>query len=519
MKKENIHILKQLKKGMLIALVLAVVGEMIFFPSLANFYGCVMAVIAYAVFTYFLKEDYIRNYPFAFLMYLSMFMYRFLPLLSTIVEGKPITFGFERSYETFLYEIILFLISSFAFYLACRISKDKNLKNNLLQKGLFNLNFYETTPAILWGMGLIGFLIRIYNFSAGEVLKGDVTGNFLLGFDYLMYAPLCLFFPSLVNLKYSNKKALFIYAVIVFVINIASNRRESIITPIATVAILFFLYLVFKNLKVTDFFSPNKMLVSGLFLIFALSLISKVSTAMLHTRKVKDDVDKLELFEKTIETMQDESLMNRLKKAKEEKHGRLTSYQQGWTEYYVNNFMLDRYANMRITDETLYYAEKRGYANKGMQELFVLSFLKLFPTPILRTFGFTIDKNKTDYSRGDFLYGKGFGTFRVTSHIGDGLATFGYWYFPIQFIAFYLVFILLNCYVFRLSNELKYAPYAIMKSFIFLGMFRNANGVTGDIAFIVRGFTQGVFTYMVIFCIVKYTLKIINPKYIKRDYL
>ena len=236
---------------------------------------------------------------------------------------------------------------------------------------------------------------------------------------------------------------------------------------------------------------------------------------MLYTRKVKDDVDKLELFEKTIETVQDDALMERLKKDKERSRSKLTTYQQGWTEYYVNNFMLARYANMRITDETLYYAEKRGYANKGMQELFVQSILKLFPTPILRSFGFTIDKNKTDFSRGDYLYGKYFGSFLVTSHVGDGLATFGYWYFPIQFIAFYLVFLVLNCYVLRLTDTLKYAPFAIIKSFSFLGMFRNANGVTGDVSFLVRGFIQGVFTYLIIYHLVRLLLNLVNPKYIK----
>ncbi|MBD0850777.1 glycosyltransferase family 1 protein [Maribacter arenosus] len=57
-----------------------------------------MAIIAYWVFSYFLKEKYIRLYPFAFLMYLSMFMYRYLPLIATLAERKPITYGFERPY-------------------------------------------------------------------------------------------------------------------------------------------------------------------------------------------------------------------------------------------------------------------------------------------------------------------------------------------------------------------------------------------------------------------------------------
>ncbi|MBT9187523.1 hypothetical protein [Zobellia russellii] len=512
MSKENVHILKQLKRGMLIALVLAVVGEMIFFPSLANFYGCVMAVIAYGVFTYFLKEAYIRYYPFAFLMYLSMFMYRFLPLLATIVEGKPITFGFERPYETFLYEILLFLVSSLAFYLACR-NPEKILKkkNNFIQLSLKKVGFFETTPPILWGMGVIGFVIRIYNFSAGDVEYGDVGGKFLLGLDYLMYAPLCLFFPSLLKLKYENQKALFIYAALIFIINIASNSRESIITPIATVFILFFLFLVLNNLKLTSYISPAKMLFSGIFLLLALSLLSNVSLAMLHTRNVRDDIDKLELFQKTIETVQDEALMERIKATRERKRGKLTTYQQGWTEYYVNNFMLARYANMRITDETIYYAEKKGYADKGMQELFKENILAIFPTPLLSLFGVNIDKSKLEFSRGDFLLGpSAHGGYRVTSHIGDGLATFSFWYFPLQFLTYYLIFILINSLIFYTKKGVIYAPFAIMKIFLYLGMFRNANGITNDISYIIRIFLQGIVTYLIIFYSVRFIVRFLN---------
>lgn len=36
----------------------------------------------------------------------------------------------------------------------------------------------------------------------------------------------------------------------------------------------------------------------------------------------------------------------------------MISYSEGWDETYVDNFLLNRYCNMRITDETLYYAMK-----------------------------------------------------------------------------------------------------------------------------------------------------------------
>lgn len=514
MASQPIHILRQLKRVLEVILILAVVGEIILFPTLPNFYGCVMAVIGYWVFSFFLKEKYIRQFPFTFFIYLSMFMYRFLPLVATLAEGKPITFGFERPYETFLYEIILFLFSSLAFYLACE-KPLRNPKNNIIQKALYQFHFFQITPAILWGMGLLGLLTRLYNFGAGDVEYGDVGGKFLEGLTYLMYAPICLIFPSLLGLKYSDKKSVWVYVSCIFIINIASNSRQSIITPIATIVLLFFVYVILNNIKLTKYFSPAKWVFMGLILVFVLNLLTNVSLAMLHTRKVRTDLDKLELFEKTIETVQDETLMNRLKIAKDKAdENQFITYIQGWTEQYVDNFMLARYANMRITDETLYYAEKKGYANRQMQEVFKQNLWALLPTPVMRFFGVYLDKNKLEFSRGDLLYGSGFGGYRVTSHVGDGLATFGYWYFPIQFIVSFIVFKLVNSLVYYTRSGVLYSPYAVMGVFGFLGMFRNANGVTGDLGYIIRGFLQDIITYLIIYHLVRMLLRFINPKYV-----
>ena len=390
-------------------LILAVLAEIIFFPTLPNFFGCVMAVLSYWIFSYFLKATYIRLFPFAFLMYLSMFMYRFLPLIATIIEGKPISYGFERPYQTFLYEILLFLVSSFAFYLAS--SRKNRYQNNFIQKKLEVLGFFNTSPFILWTMGIIGLVIRLYNFSADDVDYGDVGGKFLAGLNYLMYAPLVLLFPSLLRLNYSNNKIVWLYIVVIFTINIASNSRQSIITPIAIIFILFFLFIVLKNYKITNYISPLNFFLIAISLILVLNLLSNISLAMLYTRNARSNISKIELFEKTINTLQDEVLMKQLKNADNVRDGQIKNYNEGWTEDYVDNFMLARYSNMRITDQTLYYAEIKGYANNQMQNNLYQKILALFPTPILRLFGINLDKSSYFFSRGDLLYGQGLSSF------------------------------------------------------------------------------------------------------------
>ena len=105
---EPSSLLRSISYWLGIVLLIAIVLEITFFPSLANALGCIMALTSYGVFRYFLKRHYIVNFPFAFLMYLSMFLYRYLPLVATILEGKPITYGFERPIVTFFYEILFF---------------------------------------------------------------------------------------------------------------------------------------------------------------------------------------------------------------------------------------------------------------------------------------------------------------------------------------------------------------------------------------------------------------------------
>lgn len=62
-----------------------------------------------------------------------MFFYRFLPLPATLLENKPITYGLQIPYMTFLFETLLFIVSSFAF----RFSFSLNRKNNKLQKSYY----------------------------------------------------------------------------------------------------------------------------------------------------------------------------------------------------------------------------------------------------------------------------------------------------------------------------------------------------------------------------------------------
>ena len=86
-----------------ILLIIAVIAEMIFFPSIDNLLGCGMTIISWVLFANIvLNKAIIHKHFFAWLMLLSMSFYRILPLFATLLEGKPISYGFSNSLDTFI---------------------------------------------------------------------------------------------------------------------------------------------------------------------------------------------------------------------------------------------------------------------------------------------------------------------------------------------------------------------------------------------------------------------------------
>ncbi|WP_313600296.1 hypothetical protein [Epilithonimonas vandammei] len=499
-----------------VILYISILAELVFFPSWENVLGCIMMWVVLKVFCFLFHHNNIVRFPFAFAMYLSMFLYRYLPLPATLLEGKPISYKMELASTTFFLETILFFVGSLAFYIA-----SKKRKNNRLQIFLAKQHFFHINANILWMMGAIGILVRLATF-ANTTETGDVGGKFLNGLVYFQWAPLVLFFPKLLRLKdFVNRNYVIIYFIFLTILNIASNSRQSIIAPFFLLVILFCLQLIKSRKNLTDFISPLKLVLLIIGVNVILNVFANLSLAMLSTRSIRSDVSKSELFSETLSTLLDSKKMAELRKGAKKlastSNGQESYNYAGWTEEYLDNFMLNRYANIKITDITLYYVNSLGFANINMQKSLENQLWATFPDPILKILKVNIDKDEFRFSRGDKLFAEAthspvFAGYRVTSHVADGLATFGFLYFPVQFLAWITVFYLLNCFVWIGKNKVYYAPFALINLFVFVGMFRNANGIIADFSYLLRGFWQSLFTYFVVFYFCFYTLKIFRLK-------
>lgn len=504
--------------------VFAVLIELIFFYSIETASGCCMTIVCWILFrNYGLKEDIIIDHLFPWLIFFSMSMYRILPIFATLMEWKPINYRFEMGCKPFIGETMLYVISTVAFVLACKTSS-----NGGIRKTLNHFHFYDTlTPAQLWVAGIIGLIIRIYFQFADSIEEGDAGSRFLLAFRLLQMAPLLLFFPLLYNdnekeensddeseenVCFSFNKPAMIYLAGLFFVSFLGNSRNAMIEPIITVVLLGFVSLIKAKTSIEQVVNHKTLIFVGIPVFFILPMLSDFSTAMLINRSIRKDISATELFKTTLETFQDKEsirlyhLKNKLNKTDN------FGYDEGWTEEYVSNFALNRYCNIRVTDITLYHADKIGYNNSAMKEDLLHRIFALLPLPVFNFFHFEFSKNSTFNSRGDFLYnqssGHSIGGYRVTSHLADGLATFGYWYFIIQFFLFFLEFRLIDNFSIHDEDKMIHSIFGLIMLYSFLGMFRNANGMMNEIGYILRGFWQQIF----ILCIINVLIRRIRVR-------
>ena len=500
----------QIKRWGHCIILIAIAVELILWPSLENLIGCGMTLICWIIFSKIgLNETTIKEHIFSWLVFLSMSLYRILPLLATLLECHSIGYNFVNPIETYLGETCLFLISALAFYLAT--NQKKALTS--LKIRLYKCGFYDrVSDNTIWCLGILGLIIRFYLMST-HIQIGDIIGKALSGFTFFQYAPIMLFFPSLYKMSKLKKIIVFnkggvIYFIFIILLSFATNSRYAILEPFGTFALLFLLSYIQHPSRLRQNINKKYIILGIFIIIFLIPFVSDVSLAMLANRGIRGKVSTSELFSNTINTYLDRDKMNLLRKIKDEKNlTTLKEQPKEWSENYVSNFALNRYCNMRVSDNTLYHAKKVGFANEKMYSDFWNEIIALLPSPILNSLGIQYNKNER-YSRGDKLKALStncppFASYLLTSHLADGLLTFGFLYFPLEFFLFYLRFLFLDTFIIKHNKRVIYSILGLTTIFSFLAMFRNAGGACDSLPYLLREYWQDIILFLIGFSILK----------------
>lgn len=504
------NILNILRRILFCITVVSVVLEMVFFPSWANLVGCIMMVTAHVTFVFVaLNRNRILASPFLFVVMMSMFAYRYIPVPGTLISLRPVSYGMETPVKTFVSETLFFLLFTVIYYItAYGYDKRRGPVGFYKMIGLYN----NGSEKSIWLLGMVGFMVRVVSYSISGFSNSNVTNAVV----DLAYAPVVLFFPFFFEEYpekpvYFKKPLIWVYLVILSIVNLGANSRFEIIAPFILIAVFYFIYLVKEDVDLRSILSPKRIFGGLLVVLLVFGIMQILSDAILAVRNNKQDYSISQLVLITTETAID-SFGN--KKEEVEQRKEPVPYSVTWTEEYIDNFALNRYGNIRVSDEIYFYSGDLSDEDRAdLRESLKNQLLCLLPTPVMRFLGVGIDKRDYIYSPATYLYYKaGYCSYDdlltryrvITSYLPDGLAMFGGYYLILQALLFLITFWFLRglAYI-ESSGKYVYSLYGIifMNTYHYFGV--NANGVFGSFAFLLRTMWESMIVFLVINYIVR----------------
>lgn len=487
MNTSNIYVLKLALWSILIASALL---ELLFFPSMENVFGCMVTFAsAWMFFTWVFKIEIIRSRPVCFVAFLQLFCFMYLPLPMTLLDGKEMSHDLFIPLQTYILQLLYFSLCILAFYLS-GLKVEENKIGYLLEK----VGYYVSpTNAQLWILGLIGFAFRLYmmsNQGSGEDLAGAGT----LGmFEIFIYAPICLLFNPLMGKEKCSRKTTYIvyaYIALLVVLFIATNSRSKMLSPLVVFAFCYLLQQIYIY-RDTLWLSYKKIVISILAIFVVSGPLSDLAIAMVAVRGERATSSFEELLSKSIDAYQDKDRLAAYRKMVKEQGE--SSVGSEWEENYVSNVFLDRFCNYRVADATIYHAQKVGYANDKMLSLFVTQVQAMFPGPIMKFLFPNLDKKSLNFSSMDKLYNLSahgtLGGYKVGGDVGLGLATFGYFYFPICFLVYILIFYIFDAVVCVFDGIPLFPVFTLLSIyFTYFLKFQVGGGLIAQVTFLLWGF-------------------------------
>lgn len=496
--------MKKFKKYLCWFIVICVIIEMLCFPSIDNALICLLALIVTFEFCIVVNEDVFLKHTFSFWAYFTLFAYRFFPIFGTLLDGNPVTIGFINAFDVFMAETITFSIATLAFYFCSKRNSNTFLTRLYYKLGWFN----KLSIQSYWILGFIGLFLGL----GSKFVQNPELSKIISTISVFRYSPICLLFPSLTGIKIESKRKIIWYICLLLGISFTSGSRQVLLYPICTYILLYILDCGLSHRTIFSSYSTPKKIFLFTILLLGPLVFERVSLAMLASRSVVFDKSKsaMDVVSATIENFQDGE---KLKSVSDEMFAIVDKNANKdvtqWEEKYVSNSFLNRYCNLKLTDQTFYRLKYVGLHNGKMYENFITNnTILIFPSPILHLFGINIEKEMYDYSPGDLLFSLSSGSsiyssHVVTSHVADGLATFGYIYFPIQFFIWLLLFCMIDSFILKKGGTVSFSLYGLVSIFTFFGLTRAASGCGSELYYCLRLYWNGIFGIFLAFGLLK----------------
>lgn len=513
---------KTVKRASWVAIVLATLFQLIFFPELLNVLVICCIGFGWFLYTYtFLRQEILANYSLSAFLIFGFASTQFLfPLLFSSIENKPVTYNLENPGLVFLHSLLslVVLLIAHAFYRSVVQSTPRRSFSIMETAGFYT----PPTDMQLWLMGLIGLASTYYAFfmspEVGRSITGDPIDKLIQGLMPFSYAPYFILCGRLYGRKTENVSQsmvpLAIFTLALFALSIGRSSTGAFMFGFTAVA---FSYLLgsFVGVFAPKFFTLRNFIIAGFGIWLLVGPLADLRTAMVIVRDEKTDISAEQLIDRTFETFQDKDALRERRLA--DTGEALIDFD--WDERYLDNVFTARFANVKFNDLSLERASWIGEYNPDMQEYAFSYLVGALPDPVIKLFNFDVDKDFAyGMSTGDFLYitAGGYGVisgYRIGHFSGTGMATFGWWYLAILGVCMVPIFYLFD--KFKQGNRRSHStsPASTQKqlkvslcgllalSSIF--QFLPNESVTQLVTYMIRGWIQLAVLYLLIFHITR----------------
>lgn len=513
-KYSNVEVITKWVIGLLCVLT---VLEAIIHPEPENLYGCATFIVAWLFLSVFVLKQ--KNVNRCFIPFIALFgigiCFYFLPLLMTMIEGKPLTFRFQCPYMTFNYQLLNLLMLILAYRLCLHFYRPTNLLTRLWTKFGY---FYAPTDKQIWAMGIIGIisqvlLLSIMGTEDAEAENLGIIGHILGVTKVFACFPVLLLFKHLYTGKESafvEKRPIIIYLVVLAALGIATGKRTALFSSFVTLAMCYIIPAFSENKRL---FSRKTFILGILGVYLVTGPVADFAVAMNFGRDNSNQTGASQTFDNILKIYEDKEKLNAMYKAFLMTTDNGGDNFSGWSEYYVDNIMLDRFCNLRVCDMTINYADKLGFNNPTMHEYIENQVLFVLPTPLLKALGIYINKFELQYTPGDLLSMESLNIghyhgYRVAGDVGIGLYLWGEMYFLYGIFIYFVYFFFLSSLVKVSPTSALIFPLPVLADmFRYFLLFNNATGMVGVLTTILRNGWQAVVAYCIIMFIIKKIIK------------
>ena len=500
--------------------------EVIFFFSFNTLWATFILLFGWFLLKEFiLTNRVILKYPVSFLMLFGLSLFHFVfPIPLTLIEFKPVTYNLLMPFETFLHHGLFVSIIVFTHTIYQKITQ----RSNPLRLILKSTSFYEKpSNTIIWITSIIALLFSFYFYLVYGAWEKYTEKNILItigqSLTIFLWMPVIIPFYKIRNIEFKlttkTKYFIILYSLLVVAVAIASNWRTILYSGIIIFISMYLIGTLYGYYRFKNNLSSSKIIGIAISIYIFLGPIMDLGVAMVITRQTRYSTNSSDFLQNTLDIYNDKEQLHKFREIITNNGNSHFSINR-WDEDYLDNYFFNRYCNLKISDNCIYYADKIGHSNPKMQDVLVDQMSSYVPSVIANSVGIESKTRKEEYQSSitDNLYSLAIhdtsvkGSAIIGSMPGVGLSIFGYWYLLVIIPIFLLIFMMFDSFAYVANNRVYFSYYFFTLIVIVFNFFNDRHVYNFELRWILRNYVESIILFLLLFTILRKIEKIFLQK-------